>query len=193
MLTGVIRQILAQHFADPNQITNDHLRAFLERHGVWSPGLDSGIYIESLDRWRPELTEARPAIVIKEGDWTWRRVGIGDFAGVDVRSGQEFYSGLWNGTHTIFAIGNEGAETKILSVEVAKLLTYYGPTITDQMSLDRWMVVKLGALNSLKESTENYIVPIDVAYVAAESWSLQVDAPRLKRIVFGVEELLAGL
>lgn len=193
MLTGVIRQILLQHFVDPNQIANDHLRAYLEREGTWSSGTDSGIYIESLARWRPELTESRPAIVIKEGDWTWRRVGIGDLSGNDPRDGQHYYAGLWNGTHTIFAIGNEGAETQTLAAEVAKLLVWYGPIITDQMNLHRWMVIKIGALNALKEATENYIVPVDVAYVAEEAWSLQVDAPRLKRIVFSADELLGGL
>jgi hypothetical protein len=193
MLTGVIRQILLQHFADASQISNDHLREILERDGVWSPGVNSGIYIESLARWRPELTEARPAILIKEGDWTWRRVGIGDLSGRDARSGQETFAGLWNGTHTIFAVGNEGAETQILAAEIAKLLVWYGPTITDQMNLHRWMVIKIGALAALKEATENYIAPVDVAYVAEEAWSLQVDAPRLKRIVFDAEELLGGL
>jgi hypothetical protein len=193
MLTGIIRQILLQHFVSIDQIANAHLRDYLEREGVWSSGPDSGIYIESIARWRPELTEARPAIVIKEGDWKWRRVGIGDNYGLDVRSGAEYYAGLWNGSHTIFAIGNEGAETQILAEEVARLLTWYGPIITDQMNLHRWMVIKIGALNALKESTENYIVPIDVVYVASEAWSLQPDAPRLKRIVFDANELLAGL
>jgi hypothetical protein len=193
MLTGVIRQILTQHFADPDQISDAHLREFLEREGAWSPGLDSGIYIESIARWRPELTEARPAIIIKEGDWVWRRVGIGDFSGADPRDGRRYFAGLWKGTHTVFAIGNEGAETQILAAEFAKLLAWYGPIITDQMNLHRWMVIKIGALSALKEATENYVVPVDIAYVAEEAWSLQEDAPRLKRIVFDVEELLGRL
>lgn len=193
MVTGMIRQVLLQHFVDTSQIIDNHLREFLTREGTWSSGPDSGIYIESVARWRPELTEARPAIVIKENDWVWQRVGIGDLSGVDSRSGRRDFAGLWHGTHTIFAIGNEGAETQILAAEIAKLLVWYGPIITDQMNLHRWKVVKIGALNALKEATENYIVPIDVAYVAEEAWSLQVDAPRLKQIVFDVEELLGRL
>lgn len=192
MLTGVIRQILLQHFADADQIIDATLRDYLRRVGVWKPGTDTGIYIESVARWRPELMEMRPAIIIKEGDWTWRRVGIGDYCGTTVRDGRRYFAGLWNGTHAVFAVGKEPAETQVLAAEVAKLLIWYGPVITDQMNLHRWMVTKIGALNALKESTENYVVPIDIAYVAEEAWSLQVDAPRLKRIVFDAEELLTG-
>lgn len=192
LVTGIIRQILMQHFADANQVSNAHLRAYLEREGVWSSGVTSGMYIESLARWRPELTEARPAIVIKEGNWRWKRVGIGDQYGTDDRDGRTFYAGLWCGTHTIFAIGGEGAETQILSTEVAKQLLYYGPVITDQMELHRWILLEIGAVQALKEATENYIVPVTVAYVAEEAWSLQVDAPRLKRITFNTDELLGG-
>lgn len=190
LITGIIRQILLQYFIDPQNVRNNYLRAALERSGAWSDGVNSGIFIESLDRWRPEVTEARPAIVIKEGDWNWMRVGIGDQAGVDWRSGKSSYLGYWRGTHTVFAIGGEGPETQILSAEVAKLLLYYGPTIMHQMDLHRFVMLQIGAMSALKESTENYIVPVNVAYVAEEQWSLQEDAPRLKRINFNVDELL---
>jgi hypothetical protein len=93
----------------------------------------------------------------------------------------------------VFAVGNEGAETQILATETAKVIAWYGPLITDQMNMHRWGITKIGALSALQESTENYVVPVDVAYVAEESWTLQVDAPRLKRIVFNTDALLADL
>lgn len=190
LMTGIIRQILLQVFADENNIRNAYLRDYLRRNGVWSEGVDSGIYIESLLRWRPELTEQRPALVIKEGDWNWWRVGIGDRGSIDWRSGKQSYVGYWKGTHTVFAIGGEGPQTQILGAEVAKLLLYYGQTIVDQMSLHRYVPLQIGAPRALQESTENYAVPVSVAYVAEEQWSTQVDAPRLKRIVFDTDDLM---
>lgn len=192
LMTGIIRQILLQVFVDENNIRNAHLRNYLRRNGVWSEGVDSGIYIESLLRWRPELTESRPALVIKEGDWDWMRVGIGDRAGVDWRSGRQSGLGYWKGTHTVFAIGGEGPETQLLGAEVAKLLLWYGQTIVDQMNLHRYVPLQLGAPRALQEATENYVVPVSVAYVAEERWSTQVDAPRLKRIVFDTDDLMIG-
>jgi len=192
LMTGIIRQILLQNFVDEQNVRNAHLRNYLRENGVWSEGPDSGIYIESLLRWRPELTGSRPALVIKEGDWDWMRVGIGDRGSVDWRSGKQSYLGYWKGTHTVFAIGGEGPETQILGAEVAKLLLWYGQLIAEQMSLHRFVPLQLGAPRALQEATENYVVPVSVAYVAEEQWSTQADAPRLKRIVFNTDELLLG-
>ncbi len=190
LMTGIIRQILLQHFVDPNQIFNPNLRDQLVQNGAWTSGPESGIYIEALDRWRPEMTEKRPALVIKEGDWTWERRGIGNQAGYDWRDGKQYYAGFWKGSHTVFAVGNEGAETQLLSWEARTVLTWYSPVIMDQASLHQFEPLRLGALQALDESTENYIIPIDYAYVAEETWSLQEDAPRLKKIVFDVDELV---
>jgi len=192
LVTGLIRQILIQHFADPDHIANPYLRNYLRKNGAWQEGEESGIYIESLARWRPEMTELRPALLIKEGDWVWKRVSIGDQAGYDYRSGELFFTGFWQGTHTVFAIGGEGAETQLLSAEAAKLLLYYSPLICDEMGLHRFVMMKLGSLRALKESTENYVAPIDCAYFAEESWKLQQDAPRLKEIKLNVNDLLLG-
>lgn len=190
LMTGIIRQILMQVYVDEENVRNPHLRQYLRDNGAWSAGPESGLYIESIARWRPEMTGARPALLIKEGDWSWMRVGIGDRVGIDWRSGKESFLGFWRGTHTVFAVGNEGAETQILAAETAKLLLWYGREIQDQMDLHRYMVMQIGALSALKESTENYVSPINIAYVAQETWSTQVDAPRLKRIRFSTEDLL---
>lgn len=190
LMTGIIRQLLLQYFTDEENVRNAHLRQFLRDNGTWSAGVDSGLYIESLLRWRPELTESRPALVIKEGDWDWTRVGIGDAAGEDWRTGKESFYGLWKGSHTVFAIGNEGAETQILAAEVADLLLFYAPVIAEQMNLQRFVPLQMGAPAALQESTENYVIPVSVAYIVERQWYTLPDAPRLKRIVFDVEELL---
>lgn len=190
MITAMLRQILLQHFVDANNVRDPYLRQYLLDNGVWSADEETGLYIESLSRWRPELTEARPAVVIQGHAWRWRRVGIGNFSGERWRTGEMCYAGLWQGSHTVFAIGNEGAETQTLAAEIAKLLLNFGPLIIDQMSLHDFQVLEIGELSALKEATENYVSPVNMAYVAEEAWSLQVDAPRLKRIVFNTEDIV---
>lgn len=190
LVTGFIRQIFLQHFADINQIMNPSLRDKLKRDGAWTPDENSGLYIEALAHWRPELTEFRPAILIKEGDWNYDRRVIGDQAGQEWRDGRQFYAGFWKGSHTMFIVGKEAAETQLLSIEVAKLLLYYGPVICDQMQLHRFVMLRIGAVSALKEATENYVVPVSVAYVSEETWSLQVDAPRLKKISIDINAVI---
>jgi hypothetical protein len=189
-MTGTVRQILLQHFADANNVMNQHLRERLQRDGVWQPGPESSLYIESLSLWRPDITEARPALLIKEGDWNWWRASIGDSDGVDWRSGKASFFGYWKGSHTVFAVGREAAETQLLAVEVAKVLLYFGPMIFEQLALHRFVMLQIGALRAIKESTENYIVPVSFGYVAEERWSLQADAPRLKRVHFNTDDML---
>ena len=189
-MQGALRQVLVQHFADHRNILNATLRTKLERDGVWSPDADTGIYIESLHRWRPELTESRPGIILSEGEWRWQRPGIGDKMGVDYRSGKKHFGGFWQGTHTFFAVDNQGAEAQILAWEIAKIMLWFESEIAEKLELHRFIPATVGKVSALKESTENYVVPVSVAYVASETWYLQEDAPRLKRIVFRASEIL---
>ena len=190
IMTGALRQILLQHFAEPQNILSASLRDYLTREGAWKAGTDTGIYIESLARWRPELTEARPAIVLKEGVWKYKRLGIADHVGTDMRSGRATYEGYWFGSHTIFCLCDEGAQAQIIASEVAKLLVWFSPLIVDQLELYRFLVSSIGSLAAVKESTENYVVAVGLEYVAAESRNLQEEAPRLKTITFRTSEIL---
>jgi hypothetical protein len=190
LITGMLRQILMQHFVDPEQVLIDSLRRYLETNGAWKEGVTSGLYVEALHRWRPELTEARPTILVKEGKWRWERLGIGNLLSADWVTGREEFSGLWSGTHTLFAVAKQGAETLSLAAEVAKVLLWYGREITLSFDLQFFTVVSIGELAALKESTEHYVVPVDVAYLVPESWFLEQEAPRLKRIVFRASDFI---
>lgn len=189
-MTGALRQILIQRFSDARNILNSTLREQLDRDGVWSSDANTGIVIESLHRWRPELTEARPGLILKEGTWTWQRMGIGDRNGTDFRSGREYFGGYWNGSHTIFALAKEGAEAQILAIEAMKCLLWWESEITEQLELQRFVPVSIGEVSALKEAKEHYVVPLVVAYTVPEFWYIQQEAPRLKRIIWKTSEVL---
>lgn len=190
VITGTLRQIFCQHFSDPEHVLSPALRRYLTREGGWRSAEDSPLMIEAIANWRPEMTEARPGIVIKEGDWNWQRVVIGDGAGEHYQDGVSYFLGHWMCTHTVFALGGEGAETQNLASEVAKLILWYTPIIQDQLDLHRFTLVSLGALHVLEESKEHYVVPVTVAYVVEERWHMQAETPRLKRIRFNAAELM---
>jgi hypothetical protein len=136
------------------------------------------------------LTESRPGIVIKEHDWNWRRVGINDLYREDPRTGRQTYAGYWLGAHTCFALGNEGAETQILATEVKSAFRLFQAEIQRQLEMPQFLPIKLGAVSALKESTENYVVPVDLAYAINEVWWTQPEAPRTKRIEFRASDVL---
>jgi hypothetical protein len=193
VMTGLLRQLLIQHFVDPNNIEEPKLRQKFLEVGGWKQnenGLnDGGILIESITRWLPNDEDKRPAVLIKRNDWAWQRVGIGDKAGSDYTVGSTNYLGLWEGSHTLYCLSLTGLETELLAIEVVKFLQHFGPWIREQMDLKRFMITQVGGVGEIKEVVQGYAVPVTVSYVAEESWSLQPYAPRLKRIVLKASEL----
>jgi len=192
VMTGALRHILGIHFSDPENIISASVRGRIEKDGVWqASGPSKGIIIESLHRWTPEFAEQRPAVILKENDWEWSRVAIGDRAGTDVRTGREYFSGLWTGSHTIFALANEAAEAQTIGWEVLNCLKMQQHEIAGQLNLQRFMPVSIGGVAAMQESSEHYLVPIVVGYVVPYSWSMQPEAPRLKRIQWRLSDVLA--
>lgn len=186
-ITGALCQLLQYQFADPRNIRSATVRRMVAREGAWRQGNpDNAIFIESIQNWVPELTQSRPAIIIKDGDWNLERKGIGNQLGDDYETGEEAFGAFWYGSHSLFAIGGPGAggETKALAGEVAKILLQWGQHFANTLELHRFTLVKLGALASLEEAPEHYVCPLDVAYVVSENWTTQIEAPRLKRIEF---------
>lgn len=198
VMTGLLRQLLIGHFKDPENIEEPRLRRQLQELNEWKPSdaeIDepniSRILIESITRWNPSKTDNRPAVLIKRNGWKWLRQGIGDTVGDNVYTGSTTYAGFWEGSHTLYCMSQNGAETEFLATEVVKFLVGFAPLIREQMDLHKFFVSEVGGIGEIQEVIQGYAVPVNVAYVAEEAWSLQPYAPRLKRIVFKASDLLA--
>jgi len=194
IMTGFLRQLFIAHFADPQNIEEPKLRKQVTDLLNWRPengAPDYGpIAIESITRWTPQTADKRPAVIIKRNTWKWQRLGIGDVSGGNYADGSVSYSGMWDGSHTIFCMAPNGVETELLTIELVKLLVRFSPWIREQLSLLRFTVAEVGGVGEVQEVIQGYAVPVTVAYAAEESWSLQPHAPRLKRIVFKASELM---
>lgn len=195
VMTGLLRQLLMTHFSDPNNIEEPKIRRHVETLGTWKPADDGvnsgGILIESITRWLPNTADKRPAILIKRNGWRWTRQGIGDLSGQNEYTGEKNYAGFWEGSHTLFCLAPNGVETEFLTTEVVKFLITFSPLIREQMDLHKFIVSEVGGIGEVQEVVQGYAVPVTVAYVAEEAWSLQPYAPRLKRIVFKASDLLS--
>lgn len=189
VMTGFLKQLLLQHYCDAENLEEIILRTRFRDVGAWLPSERTGIYIESITQWRPELAEKRPALVIKRNGWRWERHIIGEHADTEWEEGAQFFVGFWFGSHTIFAIGSKPAETELLATETVNTILQYGQLITDQMGLHRFVPVEIGGIAALEESRQHYVVPLTFAYAAEESWKLETHAPRLKRIQFRRSDL----
>ncbi len=197
VMTGFLRQLLIGHFADTDNIDDPKLRQQLQELNDWKPAENDTyekvygpILIESITRWVPNQIDKRPAILIKRNGWKWQKQGIGDITSTNAYTGSTSYAGLWDGSHTLFCLSQNGAETEFLATEVVKFLIKFSPMIREQMDLHRFFVSDVGGIGEIQEVIQGYAVPVNVAYMAEEAWTLQPYAPRLKRIVFKASDLL---
>jgi hypothetical protein len=194
VMTGFLRQLFIGHFSDPENIEEPKLRKQVAELLNWRPEGGAPNYgpvaVESITRWTPQTADKRPAVIIKRNSWKWQKLGIGDVSGSNYVDGSVSYTGMWDGSHTIFCMAPNGVETELLTIELVKLLVRFSPWIREQLSLMRFTVAEVGGVGEVQEVIQGYAVPVTVAYAAEESWSLQPQAPRLKRIVFKASELM---
>ena len=183
VVTGWLKVWLEGHFFTLSQIEDQHSTAL--RKALWTTNCDTtGIAIESVTKWTPELTEKRPAVIIKRNSWRHVRLGIDDrmFFTVD-KDWQNRYTNLWQGSHTLFCIAGDGAETELLSAEVFRELNEFGPIIRKILNLMRFEVMEVGEITKLKQNArENFVVPITVAYAYREEWMVRQEGPKFKRL-----------
>lgn len=176
MITGLVRNLLINHFSTPLQIEEPDLR-----HLVWREDERTGILIESIHRWRGTLVEKRPAVIIKLNARQNVRLGIQDSAGAD-EQGNRKYQTFWVGSHTLFCIHGSGASAEILATEVQRELTQWHPVIVESLGLYQWQVTEVGAIAEVEEAKESFVIPVTVAWNYTEMWTVSPEALKLRSV-----------
>lgn len=176
MLTGLLRDLLTRHFAGQTTIEEPVLR-----RQIWQESKLTGILIESIYRWRKELVEKRPAVIIKLNGRRNVRRGINDAAGSD-EQGRSLYRTFWVGSHTLFCIHGSGASAEILATEVQTELTRFHPVITSELNLGNWQVVEVGGVSVLAEARDAFVVPVTVGWCYQQEWRLNPETPKLRSV-----------
>ena len=179
ILQGFFRDVLISHFSDANFIEMPDLRKL-----IWRKDPPTGILIESVQRWRGDLTEKRPAVIIKRNAYKNLRVTIGDKAGTD-EEGNDNYVTFWVGSTTLFCIHGSGASVEILATEVAREFTQFAPIFTKMLGLHKLQVTQVGEIGELEEATEGFVVPITIGWAYEETWRLEPEALRLMAFDIG--------
>jgi hypothetical protein len=183
LMTGFLIQWLGEHFSRRENVEHPELRDVL-----WSADTRNGILIASITDWDPTAVENRPAVIIKRNSWTPERVAIDDRYTTTL-DGYEHYYAIMRGSHTIFCLAGEGGEVEILGAEVFRELLGFSSLIRRTLNLKRFGVSELGPVSELQEATENYAVPITVAYASDLRWNIEQDVPKLKRFVLSANPL----
>jgi hypothetical protein len=183
LMTGFLIQWLGDHFSRRQNIEHPELRDVL-----WRANTRNGILIASITDWKPAAVENRPAVIVKRNAWQPERLAIDDRL-TPSPDGYEHYCMLMRGSHTIFCLAGEGGEVEVLAAEVFRELLSFCSIIRRTLDLARFGVSELGPVNELQEATENYAVPITVAYASSLAWTIEQDAPKMKRFALSANLL----
>lgn len=180
MITGMLRDQLTRHFATPMNIEDQDLRRL-----VWREDERSAILIESIYRRRADLLQKRPAVIIKPNSRRNLRLGILDFAGTTAQ-GHRLFKTYWVGSHTLFCIHGSGASADILATEVQRELTEFAEALREELGLHLFQVTEVGAVASVEEARENFVVPVSVGWAYEESWQLELESRKLRTVALSV-------
>jgi hypothetical protein len=169
ILTAIFRKWMISHFKDLANIEHKSLEGY-----IWRPNIaDTGIVITTATQFAPEEAGSRPALVIKRNAWKNIRLGIDNRMFGPSPDGHDYYANYWMGSHTFFCLAGEGAEAEILAAEVFRELNEFAPTLRPNIGLHRLEVVEVGELYLVEESSENFAVPVNIAYAWEEAWQVQ--------------------
>ena len=184
MLTGFFRDLLTRHF-QPENIQSRDLANY-----IWRDDMTTGILIESIHRWRGDLAEKRPAILIKRNQYSNTRMTVGDQAGTDEQGNRQYVT-WWTGSHTLFCIHASGASAEVLATEVQREITQFAPVILQTLGLFRLVVTDVGAISEIEEAKESFVIPVNVTWAYQEFWTIKQEALRLRSV--GLSTLLDGV
>jgi hypothetical protein len=184
MITGFFRDLLTRHF-QPENIQSRDLANY-----IWRDDMTTGILIESIHRWRGDLAEKRPAILIKRNQYSNTRMTIGDQAGTDAQGNRQYVT-WWTGSHTLFCIHASGASAEVLATEVQREITQFAPVILQTLGLFRLVVTDVGAISEIEEAKESFVIPVNVTWAYQEFWTIKQEALRLRSV--GLSTLLDGV
>lgn len=186
-MTGMLRQWMILHFADPANIADPLKRNVWvwkqdpSKRGEADPKT-SGIVIEPNTKYDTNFTETRPAVIIKRQKWRQQKVGINNqLLGEVGPAGETYYANYWLGAHTLFCIASKPAEAEALAIEVYAELNEFAAAVRKALGLHRFEVTDVDEIGILEESGQSFVVPVTIAYAVEESWTLRSEAPFLQR------------
>lgn len=181
VMTGLLRMWLIRHFSSADNVED---QAQTIRKLVWQTNIkNAGIVIESITRWTKELTEKRPAVMIKRNGWKRIKLGIGDrMQGTSDQDAQTAYGNAWQGSHTLFCIAGSGAEAEVLCAEVYREINQFAQQVRAAADLLRIEVTEVGEVAELEEAKQNFFVPVVVGYGFMEQWRIRQEVPVAKTL-----------
>jgi len=185
MLTGFFVQWLRQHFICSDNIETEQLKGYL-----WNEDIkQSHITIEpSFIHDDTAVSGRTPAIYVKRNNVQRQNIGMKGGLKTQALDSEGMYEGrdltaLLGGGHTMLCKGSTEAEAESIGNEVYLNMMFYETAIHKTARLNLFRVATLGETQKQEGASEDiWVCPVIVAWVYAQDWKLDRNAPILRKI-----------
>ena len=136
--------------------------------------------------------QQRPAILVKRGPVGMGYPGLGDgrhqphLQGSGPMEGYLTgieYTTFVSGAHDLLCVGMNGAEAELLGWETFLKYATFKEVLKREAKLGKFIVSGLSPVQKLDENQENWVTVVSVAWKHTLEWTLNQDAPVLKKIM----------
>jgi len=187
VITGFLRDFLAMQWSSKDNIINPVFHSYL-----WNESVTSGILIENTTRFRADVVEKLPAIMIKRNTFRVQRIGINDGLSRSLSTGMyptqvgahNVHTNAIVGSHTAFCLGGTAAMADGIAMEVVHHIMELCPAIREHLSLAGCTLAEVGAVQKVKGSVERFGVPVTIAWYYLHTWNLYEESSPLQGVDF---------
>jgi hypothetical protein len=180
LLTGVLLDLVREHYGNPSFIVDPTLKKF-----IWRQGDDTSILIESCGTVTETRVQQCPAILVKRHAIRTKRLGLNDELKGGAIRGLTQYTEIMEGAHTLFCMSKLSGAAENLANETALYLQELAPTIRGSLGLEYdFRLTEIGELALQEGENETYVVPITFDHASCHSWGIGHNVTPIRKISF---------
>ena len=190
VLYGMFTEVIKQFY-----VNEDNLPIEIPSNRTWDADpKKTKIWIDSELEWDPDAIEFRPAIYVELSQIAYKSTtGRHDGAiGMDLEQGEYHFSRTGTGNVSFNHVGSTKGESAAFAGATLDFLDGFSKVIRDSLNFEVFELQALSPISLDKESRERYRSIVAVNYVFQDTWSLKLESPKLKRLIFRVGQNLMG-
>ena len=189
LLYGMFLELTRQMYSEAANLT------FGTDYKLWKPDVkETGIWIDTDYEWEDKDPEFRPAIYVKLGEIRYKSAAGWKHSQIsmDLEEGVYNYARYGEGVVSWIHIGQSKGETVSLCSATLDYIDALSRVIRDDFCFETFEVTSASPLTLDKESRERYRSMITAAFTFQDAWSIKLESPKLKRLVFNAGRNLFG-
>jgi len=180
VLMGMFLELTRQFYSETNNLPIDTC-------AHWDPDPRvSTLWIDSEYEWDEDTVEQRPAIFVKLGNITYSSLtGRKDGRmGMCLEEGEYRYTRNGEGTVSWVHIGSTRTEAAVLAGTTLDYVDAFGAVIRDDLKFESFALQSVSPMAIDKESKERYRSIVTVAFTFQDTWTLKLESPKLKKVIY---------